>query len=71
MTATPLASLAGLWLLMWPDVSTTPAVTFPLPERVEARSEDIVPSPAALLEADDDELMARIVADPGSLGSLS
>lgn len=71
MTATPLASLAGLWLLMWPDVSTTPAVTFPLPERVEARAEDIVPSPAALLEADDDELMARIVADPGSLGSLS
>lgn len=71
MTATPLASIAGLWLLMWPDLTGTPAVTFPVPERAEVRAEDSVPSPAALLEAGDDELMARVISDPGSLGSLS
>jgi len=71
MTATPLASIAGLWLLMWPDLTGTPVVTFPLPERADVRSEDIVPSPEALLEAGDDELLARILSDPGSLGPLS
>lgn len=69
--APPLASIAGLWLLMWPELTATPAVTFPSPERAEIRSEDIVPAPAALLEAGDDELMARIMSDPGSLGPLS
>jgi penicillin-insensitive murein endopeptidase len=68
----PLEALAGLWMLALPTMgvvsvpATVPAR--PAPAIVPASSSE---APAALLDLSDDELLARIEADPTSLGSLS
>jgi len=62
--------VVGLWLLMWPAVSAAPVSVSPLPDSKPIVSAP-VDGPAALLALTDEELLARIEADPGSLGSLS
>ena len=69
---TAFEALAGLWILTMPTtgvaamLATAPAN--PVPAVASAKAPD---SPAALLDLSDDELLARIEADPTSLGSLS
>jgi len=63
--------IAGLWLAAWPawGGAAVPSSSFPegddSPFAVEAAG------PASLLDLSDEELAARIEADPGSIGSLS
>jgi len=69
---TPLEAFAGLWLLAWPALGPVSApVSAPADSRVTPSATRSADAPAALLELSDEDLLARIVADPGSLGSLS
>jgi LysM repeat protein len=66
----PFVGIVGVWLLMWPAVSAAPISVSPPPDSKPTASRP-ADGPAALLELKDEELLARIEADPGSLGSLS
>jgi murein endopeptidase len=69
---TPLEAMAGLWLLTGPLWGAVPApVPAPGDLKPVSASATLAEAPAALLELSDEELLARIEADPGSLGSLS
>ena len=61
---------AGFWLLLWPSLGAAPVSMSSPPDSKPAANRP-VDGPAALLELSDDALLARIEADPGSLGSLS
>jgi hypothetical protein len=68
---TPFQAIVGMWLVAWPALTAGPApVSLPPDSRspTAARPSD---APAALLELSDDDLLAKIQADPGALGSLS
>jgi LysM repeat protein len=65
----PSVGIVGVWLLMWPAVSAAPiSVSTPDSRPTASRAAE---GPEALLELSDEALLARIEADPGSLGSLS
>ena len=68
---TPLHAIVGLWLAAWPAIGAGPAPVSVVPDSKSPAAARPADSPAALLELSDDDLLARIVADPGSLGSLS
>jgi penicillin-insensitive murein endopeptidase len=69
---TPLEALVGLWLVAWPAFGAVPAsVSLPPDSKASSVSARPADSPAALLDLSNEELLARIEADPGSLGSLS
>ncbi len=71
---TPLDLVVGLWLVASPTWGATPGFVSPLALTAPGDAYDASrPSdrPASLLELSDEELMARIEADSGSLGSLS
>jgi LysM repeat protein len=63
--------VAGLWLAMTPALIASPGVPGPAPRLLLTAGERSPETPAALLELSDEELLARIEADPSSLGSLS
>jgi murein endopeptidase len=65
-------TLAGLWILTLPamGMAATPA-TAPASPAASVSAPRGPEAPAALLDLSDDELLARIAADPTSLGSLS
>ena len=66
----PLTGLVGVWLMVLPALGAAPTAVSPLPDSKPAIARP-AEGPAALLELKDEELLARIEADPGSLGSLS
>jgi len=66
----PLTGLVGVWLMVLPALGAAPTAVSPLPDSKPAIARP-TEGPAALLELKDEELLARIEADPGSLGSLS
>ena len=62
--------IVGVWLLMWPALSAAPISVSPPPDSRPTASRP-AEGPAALLELSDEALLAKVEADPGSLGSLS
>ena len=71
---TPLDLVVGLWLVASPTWGATPGFVSPLAlaaPRDAYNASRPSDRPASLLELSDEELMARIEADSGSLGSLS
>ncbi len=68
----PAEALAGLWMMTLPmtGMVSTPA-TVPASPAVTAVAPKAPDEPSALLDLSDDELLARIAADPTALGSLS
>ncbi len=68
---TPFEAIAGVWLLVWPAWGAAPASVSPPPDSRHPAVVTPADGPAALLDLSDEELLAKIEADPGSLGSLS
>jgi len=65
----PFQAFAGLWLLVWPAMGPAP-VSLP-PDSKSPAAARPTDAPAALLDLSDEDLLAKIQADPGALGSLS
>ncbi len=68
---TPFAAIAGVWLLVWPAWGAASTSALPPPDSKPSSAVRPADGPAALLGLSDEELLARIETDPGSLGSLS
>jgi penicillin-insensitive murein endopeptidase len=66
----PFETLAGLWILALPTLGVAPVSAPPVAAPVVASSKS-AEAPAALLDLNDEELLARIESDPTSIGSLS
>jgi hypothetical protein len=71
---TPLEFAASVWLAVWPVAGVVPPPSVLLPEPHKTSVVAIAAereTPAALLALSDEDLAARIEADPASIGSLS